>query len=72
MPYFIYRVKPFAQLEKLSELATFQEASLEAKSLRANFDLQASEKVKVIFAEDEWQAEDLLCQVRTAAPRGDD
>lgn len=72
MPYYIYQVKPFAQLEKLAELATFQEASLEAKSLRSNLDLQASEKVKVIFADDAWQAEDLLCQVRTPSPRGDD
>jgi hypothetical protein len=72
MPYFIYQIKPFGQLKKLSELATFQTASLEAKSLRANLDLAASEKIKVIFAEDAWQAEDLLCQVRTAEPRGDD
>ena len=71
MPYYIYRIKPFAQLEQL-ELDNFPEASKQAKKLRQQLDLPATEKVKVIFAEDASQAEDLLCQVRVAGPKGDD
>ena len=72
MPYYIYRVKPFAQLDKLTEFATFKDASEQAKAARAEQPAGAPGKIKVIFAESEIQAEDLLCQVRTPAPRGDD
>jgi len=72
MPYYIYRVKPFAQLEQLSVFESFAEASKQAKVLRLALDLPVSEKVKVIFADNPLQAEDLLCQVRTAGPKGDD
>lgn len=72
MPYFIYRVKPFAQLEKLSEFETFNDASTHAKALRAKQTADASGKIKIMFADNEQQAEDLLCQVRTPGPKGDD
>ncbi|MBE0472621.1 hypothetical protein [Rhodoferax sp.] len=72
MPYYIYHIKPFAQLEQLSVFESFAEASKQAKALRLSLDLPASEKVKVIFADNPLQAEDLLCQVRTAGPKGDD
>ncbi|MBK6593380.1 MAG: hypothetical protein IPG23_11890 [Burkholderiales bacterium] len=32
MPYYIYRVKPFAQLEKLATFDAFTEASAQAKT----------------------------------------
>lgn len=72
MPYYIYRVKPFAQLDKLTEFATFKDASEQAKTIRATQPADAPGKIKVIFAETEIEAEDLLCQVRTPAPRGDE
>lgn len=72
MPYYIYRVLPFAQLEKLSEFDAFKEASAQAKTLRAAQAAGAPGKVKVMFAENEQQAEDLLCQIRDASPIGDD
>ncbi|MDO8320775.1 hypothetical protein [Rhodoferax sp.] len=72
MPYYIYRVKPFAQLDQLSAHASFAEASGQAKTLRLQPDLPATDKIKVIFADTPLQAEDLLCQVRTAGPKGDD
>lgn len=72
MPYYIYRVKPFAQLEKLAVFDAFAEASAHAKTLRATQSADAAGKVKVIFAQDELSAEDLLCQVRDAPPRGDE
>jgi hypothetical protein len=72
MPYYIYRVKPIAQRDQLSAQESFSEASSQAKALRLQPDLPATDKIKVIFAETPMQAEDLLCQVRTAGPKGDD
>lgn len=72
MPYYIYRVKPFAQLDKLAEHTAFAPASSAAKTLRAAQPAGSPDKIKVIFAENEIQAEDLLCQVRDPAPTGDE
>lgn len=35
MPYYVYAVRPFAQLERLGEHAAFRDASAMAKALRA-------------------------------------
>lgn len=72
MPYYIYKVLPMAQLEKLNEFSAFKEASTHAKTLRAAQDASAPGKIKVMFAENEQQAEDLLCQIRDPGPIGDD
>lgn len=74
MPYFIYKIHPpLGNLEKLSQHAVYKEASSQAKALRNAGDLQAGCTIKVIFAENELQAEDLLSQVREPEPMiGDD
>lgn len=75
MPYYIYRVMPLGVVRKLSQFDSFREASAQAKALRAADPpgaLGASGKVKVMFADNELLAEDLLCQVREAGPSGDD
>jgi hypothetical protein len=72
MPYFVFSVRPFAQIEKLAEFASFREASVHAKTLRATQAVVADAKVKVMFADNQMLAEDLLCQVREAGPSGDD
>lgn len=72
MPYFVFSVRPFAQIEKLAEFAGFKEASTHAKSLRATQAVVADAKVKVMFADNQQLAEDLLCQIREAGPTGDD
>jgi len=72
VPYYIYRVLPMAQLEKLAEFDAFKEASMHAKTLRAAQPAGAPGKIKVMFAENELQAEDLLCQIRDPRPIGDD
>jgi hypothetical protein len=69
MPYFVYRVLPFAQLEQLGSHASFKEAAARAKACRAE---GGAGQVKVMFAEDALQAEDLLCQIRTPGPAGDE
>ena len=72
MPYFVFNVRPFAQIEKLAEFAAFKEASTHAKSLRSSQSEAADIKVKVMFADNQQLAEDLLCQIREAGPTGDE
>ena len=74
MPYYLYRIaSPLKTLEKAAAFASFKEASAAAKALRAAPDLAAGCAVKVIFAENELQAEDLLSQAREPEPLiGDD
>ena len=72
MPYYLYRVQGFAQLQALGEYATFPEASREAKALRAAEPGLPGRRVRVVFAENPLEAEELLLQVREAPPGGED
>jgi hypothetical protein len=72
MPYFVFNVRPFAQIEKLAEFVSFKEASAHAKALRAAQDGESDARIKVMFADNPQLAEDLLCQIRDPAPTGDD
>lgn len=72
MPYYIFLIKPFAMPEKLEEHASFSSASKQAKLLRAAQPPTTTEKIKVMFADTQIQAEDLLCQIRDPAPIGDE
>ena len=73
MPYYLYDIveNPIRQLKKLADYPSFKEAGNEAKRLRAAG--TCAGQVKVIFAENELAAEDMLSQVRAAPPMiGDD
>ena len=72
MPYYVYAVLPFAQLTRLAEFDAFAAASSQAKALRAAQAADDRTRIKVIFADSTLAAEDLLLQVRDAAPAGDD
>lgn len=72
MPYYIYRVMPLGVLRKLDQHERFREASAAAKALRAADPPGTPGRVKVMFADNELQAEDLLSQLREAGPSGDD
>ena len=75
MPYFVFSVRPFAQIVKLAEFPRFKEASAHAKTLRAApaaATAAADAKIKVMFAETQELAEDLLCQIREPGPAGDE
>jgi hypothetical protein len=72
MPYYVYAVRPFAQLEKLGEHAGFRAASQQAKALRAAPDADRPAAIRVMFAADPTAAEDLLLQIRDRAPEPDD
>ncbi len=68
MPYFIYRVYPFRRLEKVDEASSYGAAATKAKALRADPALPSDCTVKLIFADNEFHAEELLSQVREKAP----
>ena len=72
MPYYVYAVKPGAQLEQLAQFEAFKEASTHAKSLRAAQSGGPQARIKVMFADNPVAAEDLLLRVREAPPDGDD
>jgi hypothetical protein len=75
MPYYIYKVfnDPILRLIKIEQHDEFREASARAKDLRRELALTESCAVKMIFAEHELGAEDLLSQVREPQPElGDD
>ncbi len=75
MPYYLYKVchDPLLRLEKLEQHDAFRIASARAKILRRELALAGPCTVKVVFAEHELGAEDLLSQVREPAPElGDD
>jgi hypothetical protein len=72
MPYYVFAVKPLAQLDKLAEFETFSAASAQAKALRAGQPDGAPQRIKVMFADSALAAEGLLLQPREPGPSGDD
>jgi len=74
MPYYVYRIGTLGVLTKLAEFAAFRDASSHAKTLRATAAAGPAARVKVMFADNELTAEDLLGQVREDTPgvTGDD
>lgn len=74
MPYYIYRMSsfPLRRLEKLEQHAAFRDASTRAKALRAAPASAGDGVIKVILADSELHAEDLLSQQRPPQPNPDD
>lgn len=74
MPYYIYKVLnlPIRRLEKLEQHATFRDAFARAKALRAAPGSAADGVIKMILADNELHAEDLLSQQRAPQPNPDD
>ena len=71
MPYFIYRTFafPVRRLEPAGREDSFRAASARTKELRASADLPAGCTVRMVFANSELEAEDLLNQVRAGGAR---
>lgn len=75
MPYYIYRIteRPIRMLEKLEQHEVYKDASARAKELRNQEVWGENGQIKMIHADNELQAEDLLNQVREPQPElGDD
>ncbi|MBS1147212.1 MAG: hypothetical protein H6R08_1388 [Proteobacteria bacterium] len=75
MQYFIYRIteRPIRNLEKLEQHEKYGAALARVKQLRAELPEGSTKIVRMIHAETELHAEDLLNQIRDPAPElGDD
>ena len=75
MQYFIYRIteRPIRNLEKLEQHEKYGAALARVRQLRAELPEGSTAIVRMIHAESELHAEDLLNQRREAAPElGDD
>lgn len=75
MPYYIYKVFefPMKRLEKIEHHEVYKQGAERSKVLRKELALTEQCNVKMVFAENELQAEDLLMQVREPLPElGDD
>ena len=74
MPYYIYKVInfPIRRVEKLEQHAAFRDASASAKALRATLASAGDGAIKLILADNELHAEDLLSQLRSPQSNPDD
>lgn len=70
MPYFVYKVTtfPFKQFDLAAQFDAFKEASTHAKELRKTIASDDKVVVKVMFGENQLQAEDILNQEREPQP----
>jgi len=74
MPYYIYKIAsfPIRRLEMLEQHAAFRDASARAKLLRAALASAEAGSIKMILADNELHAEDLLSQLRAPQPNPND
>jgi len=74
MPYFIYKIGPMSILEKQGQADSYKEAKAIANERRRDLDPKSGQVVKMIFADNELAAEDVLSQPREldASLAGDD
>jgi len=68
MPYYVYKVFPMRILEKVQQFDGFKEASTHAKEQRTLIKPADNYTIKVIFGENELEAEDILSTVRDPQP----
>lgn len=71
MPYYLFSIKPFGQLQLLATHDAFKPASAQAKALRAGQGPDAP-RIKVMFGQTQLEAEDQLLQLRERLTLGDD
>jgi len=71
MPYYVYRITPgptalLKTLEKLDQYESFKEAKTHARALRADMNSEDNVQIKVMFADNELEAEEKLMEKREA------
>jgi len=66
MTYYIYRIGPLNILAKLGEADSFKTAKTATNELRKGLDPNSGETIRMIFADNELAAEDILSQPREA------
>lgn len=70
MPYYVFKVTtfPFRQFDLAGQFDAFKEASAHAKTLRQALAVDDKTSIKVMFGENQLQAEDVLNQEREPQP----
>jgi len=69
MPYYIYKITPgptdlTKSLEKLEQYEVFKDAKKRARDMRAAMDSSSTHIIKVMFADNELEAEEKLMEKR--------
>ncbi len=64
MPYYVFRLGMFKVLEKQGEWMSFKEAKAHVNELRKTLDPKTGDKYKMIFAENEIVAQEVLTAER--------
>lgn len=74
MPYFVYKIGHLRVLELMDAADSFKEAKVKATELRTRLAPDSGETVRIIFATNELEAEDLLSRPSEPRPMmlGDD
>jgi hypothetical protein len=68
MPYFVYEIHPMRIVKKVAQHDKFKDASAQAKEIRNKLTGADNCSIKVIFAENELHAEEMLGEVREKPP----
>jgi type I site-specific restriction endonuclease len=68
MPYFVYEIHPMRIVKKVAQHDKFKDASAQAKEIRNKLTSADNYSIKVIFAENELHAEEMLGEVREKPP----
>jgi type I site-specific restriction endonuclease len=68
MPYFVYEIHPMRIVRKVAQHDKFKDASAQAKEIRNKLTGADNYSIKVIFAENELHAEEMLGEVREKPP----
>lgn len=72
MPYYVYRVSPQRFIKYLEHYDVYKEARNYARDLRAQQGVNDLDTIKIIFAEEQAEAEALLKAKREHQPSEDD
>ena len=72
MPYYVYKINTMKIMEKVAEYEKFPDASKAAKVLRTELGDPNPRSVRVVFAENELEAEDMVGQEKPFVHTGED
>lgn len=68
MPYYVYEIHPMRIVKKISQFDKFKDASGFAKVIRDKLTGADNFSIKVMFADNELHAEELLGEIREKPP----
>ena len=72
MPYFVYSISADKELELLKSFDTYREAKQAVTAMRVELSAKENRLVRIVFAQDPAEAEELLKTKRERQPSEDD